>query len=34
LFLHVPDLRLVTGGDTVYDDCIQFLGEPDSAGKR
>jgi glyoxylase-like metal-dependent hydrolase (beta-lactamase superfamily II) len=33
-FLHVPDLRLVAGGDIVYGDCFQYLGEANTAEKR
>jgi len=33
-FLHVPALDLVVGGDIVYGDCYQHLGEANTAEKR
>jgi glyoxylase-like metal-dependent hydrolase (beta-lactamase superfamily II) len=33
-FLHVPDLRLVVGGDVVYGDCHQYLSEANTSEKR
>lgn len=33
-FLHVPDLRLVVGGDIVYGECHQHFGEADTPEKR
>jgi len=33
-FLHVPDLRLVVGGDIVYGECYQFLADANTTEKR
>lgn len=33
-FLHVPSLKLVIGGDIVYGDCHQHLGEAKTKEKR
>lgn len=33
-FLHVPSIKLVVGGDVVYGDCHQHLGEANTAEKR
>jgi len=32
--LHVPSLKLVVGGDVVYGDCYQHLGQANTAEKR
>jgi len=33
-YLHVPSLKLVVGGDIIYGDCYQHLGEANTKEKR